>query len=95
MRIKDGNRRALAREIEQRTGIAVDPSALMDVQVKRIHEYKRQHLNVLHVVALYRRLKSDPKLDLPPRTVLFAGKAAPGYVMAKRSSGSSTGWARW
>ena len=84
MRIKDANRRALAREIEQRTGIAVDPSALMDVQVKRIHEYKRQHLNVLHVVALYRRLKSDPKLDLPPRTILFAGKAAPGYVMAKR-----------
>ncbi|HET9298685.1 MAG TPA: glycogen/starch/alpha-glucan phosphorylase [Candidatus Polarisedimenticolaceae bacterium] len=83
-KIKDANRHALAREIEQRTGTAVDPAALMDVQVKRIHEYKRQHLNVLHVVALYRRLKSDPRLDLPPRTVLFAGKAAPGYVMAKR-----------
>ncbi|HEX5043387.1 MAG TPA: glycogen/starch/alpha-glucan phosphorylase [Candidatus Polarisedimenticolaceae bacterium] len=83
-RIKDGNRRALAREIEERTGIAVDPAALMDVQVKRIHEYKRQHLNVLHVVAQYRRLKRDPGLDAPPRTVLFAGKAAPGYVMAKR-----------
>ena len=82
-KIKDANRHALAREIEQRTGTAVDPAALMDVQVKRIHEYKRQHLNVLHVVALYRRLKSDPRLDLPPRTVLFAGKAAPGYVMAK------------
>jgi starch phosphorylase len=56
----------------------------MDVQVKRIHEYKRQHLNVLHVIALYRRLKREPGLDLLPRTVLFAGKAAPGYVMAKR-----------
>jgi starch phosphorylase len=61
----------------------VDPRSLFDVQVKRIHEYKRQHLNVLHIVALYHRLKNDPNLELVPRTFIFGGKAAPGYHMAK------------
>ena len=56
---------------------------LFDIQVKRIHEYKRQHLNVLHVVTQYLRLKANPALDVAPRTVIFAGKAAPGYCMAK------------
>ncbi len=56
---------------------------MFDVQVKRIHEYKRQHLNILHVIALYLSLKSDPNLSLPPRTFIFGGKAAPGYRMAK------------
>jgi starch phosphorylase len=59
------------------------PATLFDVQVKRIHEYKRQHLNVLHIVTLYHRLKSNPNLDLPPRTFIFGGEAAPGYHMAK------------
>jgi len=66
-----------------RTGIAVDPDSLFDVQVKRIHEYKRQHLNILHVVALYHRLKSDAHFDIEPRTFIFGGKAAPGYWLAK------------
>jgi starch phosphorylase len=66
-----------------RTGVAVDPDSLFDVQVKRIHEYKRQHLNILHVIALYHRLKNQPNLDIQPRTFIFGGKAAPGYHIAK------------
>ena len=61
----------------------VDPSSLFDIQVKRIHEYKRQHLNALHVITLYNRLRRDRALDLPSRTILFGGKAAPGYAIAK------------
>ena len=82
--VKAANRAALVADVRRRAGVSADPAALMDVQVKRIHEYKRQHLNVLHVVTLYRRLKRDPGLDAPPRTVLFAGKAAPGYATARR-----------
>jgi starch phosphorylase len=69
--------------IRARAGIALDPDTLFDAQVKRIHEYKRQLLNVLQVVACYDRLRDDPRLDVPPRTFLFAGKAAPAYRMAK------------
>ena len=65
------------------TGQAVDPDTIFDSQIKRIHEYKRQLLNVLHVLVLYNRLRDDPSLDLPPRTVFFAGKAAPAYTLAK------------
>lgn len=69
--------------IHQNVGIAVDPDSLFDIQAKRIHEYKRQHLNLLNVVSLYLRLKHDPQMDAPPRTFIFGGKAAPGYRMAK------------
>ena len=81
--IKRANKARLAGVFREDSGIAVDPDSLFDIQVKRLHEYKRQHLNVLHVVSLYSRLKRDPHLDLPPRTVVFSGKAAPGYRMAK------------
>jgi starch phosphorylase len=77
------NKELLAAIIRTRTGIATDPDSLFDVHVKRIHEYKRQHLNVLHVIALYNRIRRGATGDLPSRTVLFGGKAAPGYFMAK------------
>jgi len=63
--------------------VIVDPESLFDVQVKRIHEYKRQHLNILHVIGLYLRFKAGVDADMPPRTFIFGGKAAPGYRMAK------------
>jgi len=82
-RVKRANKEVLARHIRECTGVVVDPAALFDIQVKRIHEYKRQHLNVLHIITLYNRLRSDPHFDTPPRCCLFAGKAAPDYVIAK------------
>jgi starch phosphorylase len=81
--IRRANKCDLAAFACARTGIAIDPDSLFDVQVKRIHEYKRQHLNILHVVALYHRLKSDPHVEIEPRTFIFGGKAAPGYRLAK------------
>jgi starch phosphorylase len=69
--------------IHRTTGIALDPDSMFDVQVKRIHEYKRQHLNVLHIVSLYHQLKQTPSMDITPRSFIFGGKAAPGYHMAK------------
>lgn len=83
-RVKHGNKLRLARILQERTGVAVDPASLFDIQAKRIHEYKRQHLNVLHIISLYYCLKNDPGLKLVPRTFIFGGKAAPGYFMAKR-----------
>jgi starch phosphorylase len=82
--VKLANKRRLATLIAERTGIAVAPESLFDVLVKRIHEYKRQHLKVLHILTLYLRLQRDPKADVPARTFIFGGKAAPGYFMAKR-----------
>ena len=70
--------------IKERTGITVIPGSLFDVQVKRIHEYKRQHLMVLYIITLYHRIKDNPDIEILPRTFLFGGKAAPGYFMAKR-----------
>jgi len=81
--IKRTNKKRLADEIVRRTGVVIDADSLFDVQVKRIHEYKRQLLNLLYVVTRYRRLRDNPHADMVPRTVIFAGKSAPGYVMAK------------
>ncbi len=81
--IKRENKTKLASIIKQRTGIVVDPASLFDIQVKRLHEYKRQHLNILHVITQYNRIKKNPGGNVVPRTVIFSGKAAPGYFMAK------------
>ncbi|HTE53763.1 MAG TPA: glycogen/starch/alpha-glucan phosphorylase [Kofleriaceae bacterium] len=81
--IKAHNKRVLADEIWRRNRVRVDPTSIFDVQVKRLHEYKRQLLNCLHIVSLYQALKRDPGLSVPPRTFILAGKAAPGYRTAK------------
>ncbi|WP_439400502.1 glycogen/starch/alpha-glucan phosphorylase (plasmid) [Bradyrhizobium sp. PMVTL-01] len=81
--VKSDNKRVLAGLIKEQTGILVDPNSLFDIQVKRLHEYKRQHLNLLYLVTLYNRLRRDSSTAGPPRTVIFGGKAAPGYRMAK------------
>jgi starch phosphorylase len=81
--VKRANKAEFAGFVRQRTAVAVDPESLFDVQVKRIHEYKRQHLNILHVIARYVQLKSGIGRGGPPRTFVFGGKAAPGYHMAK------------
>ncbi|HBZ69224.1 MAG TPA: glycogen phosphorylase [Deltaproteobacteria bacterium] len=82
-RVKRFNKERLAHLIHERTGTTVDPDSMFDIQVKRIHEYKRQHLNALHIVALYNRIRHDPGFNPVPRTFIFGGKAAPGYHMAK------------
>ncbi|WP_443029041.1 glycogen/starch/alpha-glucan phosphorylase [Spirulina sp. CS-785/01] len=81
--IKQANKRELADYIWKHSNVEVDPNSMFDVQVKRIHEYKRQLLNVLHIVALYNRIKRNPNVEVVPRTFIFGGKAAPGYFMAK------------
>jgi len=83
-KIKRDNKSRLASILRERTGVVPDPDSLFDIQVKRIHEYKRQHLNVLHIITLYNRIKKDPGREIVPRTFIFGGKAAPGYFMAKR-----------
>ena len=79
-----GRKQALASLIAERVGIAVDPAAMFDVQIKRIHLYKRQLLNVMHAVALYNAIRAEPTRDWVPRVKIFAGKAAPGYKLAKQ-----------
>jgi glycogen phosphorylase len=81
--VKHGNKQRLARYIQQQTGVVLNPDWLFDIQVKRIHEYKRQHLNVLHIITLYCRLKRDPTLRITPQAFIFGGKAAPSYFIAK------------
>jgi glycogen phosphorylase len=81
--IKLDRKRDLSVYIQNNYGLTVDPASLFDIQAKRIHEYKRQHLNVLHMITLYNRIKANPDVEITPRTFLFGGKAAPGYYMAK------------
>ncbi|MDD2562712.1 MAG: glycogen/starch/alpha-glucan phosphorylase [Salinivirgaceae bacterium] len=83
VKVKLENKTNLSALIKQRTGIIVDPSSMFDIQVKRIHQYKRQHLNVLNIITRYLRIKRNPNIDLAPRTFIFGGKAAPGYHTAK------------
>ncbi|NNJ99682.1 MAG: glycogen/starch/alpha-glucan phosphorylase [Desulfatitalea sp.] len=81
--VKRENKSRLARYILRKIGLGVNPDTLFDVQVKRMHEYKRQMLNAMHVITLYNRIKAQPEVDVVPRTIIFAGKAAPAYHQAK------------
>ena len=83
MDIKRANKRALAEYIKMTNGVDIDSESIYDIQVKRLHEYKRQLLNVLHIIHLYFRLKAEPEMDITPRTFIFGAKAAAGYRMAK------------
>ena len=83
-KIKYDNKVRLANYIGKANGINVDPNSLFDVQIKRLHEYKRQLLNVLQILDMYNKLKANPDMDIPPRTFIFAAKASAGYVMAKQ-----------
>ena len=81
--IKHSIKKDLAARILTDYGVTVNPNSIFDIQSKRIHEYKRQHLNILHILTLYDRIKANPDIEITPRTFLFGGKAAPGYFMAK------------
>jgi starch phosphorylase len=82
--VKRANKSRLSEYLHSVTGVDLDPTWMFDIQVKRIHEYKRQHLSVLHIIRQYYRLKTNPGLEIAPRAYVFGGKAAPGYFMAKR-----------
>jgi len=84
MQVKQDNKNKLASLLKDATGIEINPNSMFDIQVKRIHEYKRQLLNILHVIVMYNRIKANPSAPFVPRTVMIGGKAAPGYYMAKQ-----------
>ena len=83
-KIKQGNKQHFAEWARRQQGVKLNPDAIFDVQVKRLHEYKRQLLNVLHIIYLYQQLQDDPSMDMTPHTFIFGAKAAPGYGVAKR-----------
>jgi starch phosphorylase len=92
--IKQHNKTELSNFIQDRLSISTDPASIFDVLVKRLHEYKRQHLQILHILTLYKRIQRDPDCEMVPRTFLFGGKAAPDIEWPSSSSSSFIRWVK-